>query len=129
MNERRSADVRRTAATLGARHKVLSVADAIDLTVNGPKGPRPVRVSHPDKVYFPELSITKLDVVRYFLSVGDGIIEALRERPTTLERWPGGVVPGVKLTVWKGERGEAFFQKRLPKGAPEWVETARGVPR
>ena len=102
------------------------MAEPIELIVNGPNGSRTVRVSNPDKVYFPELSITKLDVVHYFLSVGDGIIEALRERPTTLERWPGGVVPGARLTVWNGERGQAFFQKRLPKGAPEWVETARG---
>ena len=99
------------------------MAEAIALTVDGPNGPRTVRVSNPDKIYFPELRITKLDVVRYFLSVGEGILHALHERPTTLERWPTGVVPGVKLTIWHGDRGKAFYQKRLPKGAPGWVET------
>jgi len=100
-------------------------SDAIELTVDGPDGPRTVRVSNPDKVYFPELGVTKADVVRYFLAVGDGIVRALHERPTMLERWPGGVVPGAKLSVWMGERGAAFFQRRVPRGAPDWVERAR----
>jgi DNA ligase D len=86
---------------------------------------RSVRVSNPDKVYFPERGFTKRDVVRYFLSVGDGILGALRERPTTLERWPGGVFEGAKLSTRGDNRGDAFYQKRIPKGAPEWVETAR----
>lgn len=84
-----------------------------------------MRVSSPDKVYFAERNITKIDVVRYFLSVGDGILGALRERPTTLERWPGGVFEGAKLSTRQDNRGDAFFQKRVPKGAPEWVQTAR----
>ena len=99
-------------------------SDAIDLTVDGPDGPRTVRISNPDKVYFPELGVTKADVVRYFLTVGDGIMRALLERPTMLERWPGGVVPGAKLSVRMGERGAAFFQRRVPRGAPDWVERA-----
>jgi DNA ligase D len=88
-------------------------------------GGRAVRVSSPDKPYFPELGITKSDVVRYFLSVGDGILGALRDRPTTLERWPGGVFEGAKLSTRADNRGDAFYQKRVPKGAPEYVETAR----
>jgi DNA ligase D len=88
-------------------------------------GPRTVRVSSPDKPYFPELGITKSDVVRYFLSVGDGILGALRDRPTTLERWPGGVFEGAKLSTRADNRGDAFYQKRVPKGAPDFVETAR----
>src|SRR6201991_3567930 len=84
-----------------------------------------VRVSSPDKPYFAELGITKSDVVRYFLSVGDGILGALRERPTTLERWPGGVFEGAKLSTRQDNRGDAFYQKRVPKGAPDWVETAQ----
>jgi DNA ligase D len=84
-----------------------------------------VRVSSPDKPYFPELGITKSDVVRYFLSVGDGILGALRDRPTTLERWPGGVFEGAKLSTRADNRGDAFYQKRVPKGAPPFVETAR----
>ncbi|WP_459722664.1 non-homologous end-joining DNA ligase [Actinophytocola sp. KF-1] len=84
-----------------------------------------VRVSSPDKPYFAELGITKSDVVRYFLSVGDGILGALRDRPTTLERWPGGVFEGAKLSTRADNRGDAFYQKRVPKGAPSFVETAR----
>ncbi|HEX6354091.1 non-homologous end-joining DNA ligase [Actinophytocola sp.] len=84
-----------------------------------------VRVSSPDKPYFKELGVTKSDVVRYFLAVGDGILGALRDRPTTLERWPGGVFEGAKLSTRADSRGDAFYQKRVPKGAPDFVETAR----
>jgi DNA ligase D-like protein (predicted polymerase) len=83
-------------------------------------------VSNPDKVYFPERGITKADVVRYFLSVADGIFGAVRERPTMLERWTAGVRPGAKLATWQG-KGDAFMQRRLPKGAPDWVQSARVV--
>lgn len=101
------------------------MAEATEFTVDGPDGPRAVRVSSPDKVYFPELGVTKADVVRYFLAVGEGILGALRERPTTLERWPGGVFEGAKLSTRGDNRGDAFYQKRIPKGAPDYVETAR----
>ncbi|PSK96983.1 DNA ligase D [Haloactinopolyspora alba] len=87
-------------------------------------GSRQVRVSNPDKVYFPERGLTKRDVVEYFLAVGDGILAALRDRPTTLERWPGGVFEGAKLSTRQDSRGDAFYQKRVPKGAPAWVESA-----
>jgi DNA ligase D len=97
------------------------VTEPVFLDVDG----REVRVSNPDKVYFPERGFTKLDVVRYFLAVGDGILHALRERPTTLERWPSGVIEGAKLSTRQDNRGDAFYQKRVPKGAPSWVETAR----
>ena len=86
---------------------------------------RTVRISNPDKIYFPERGFTKLDVVNYYLAVGDGILRALHHRPTTLERWPGGVVPGARLSTRQDHTGDAFFQKRLPtKGVPEWVESA-----
>jgi DNA ligase D len=99
----------------------MAKATATELEVAG----RTVRISNPDKLYFPERGFTKLDVVRYYLSVGDGILRALRERPTTLERWPGGVVPGAKLSTRADHTGDAFYQKRIPsKGVPEWVETA-----
>ena len=57
---------------------------------------RVVRVSNPDRVYFPGVGagLTKLDVVEYFVAVGPGILAALLDRPTTLERWPGGVFEG-----------------------------------
>ena len=90
---------------------------------------RQVRVSSPDRVIFPATEhtpeITKLGVVEYYLAVGDGILRAVHRRPTTLERWPKGVQPGILLST-RGERGgDAFYQKRIPQGAPEWVETAR----
>lgn len=72
---------------------------------------RVVRVSNPDRVYFPEIGATKLDLVEYYLSVGEGIVNALRERPCMLHRFP------------KGLDGDKVHQKRLPSGAPDWVET------
>ncbi|MEO8887746.1 MAG: non-homologous end-joining DNA ligase [Jatrophihabitantaceae bacterium] len=75
-------------------------------------GTRTVRISNPDRVYFPERGETKLDLAHYYLSVADGIVRALRERPCMLHRYPSGI------------GGEKIYQKRLPKGAPDWVETA-----
>ena len=72
-----------------------------------------VRVSNPDRVYFPDLGLTKLDLVHYYLSVGDGIVRALRERPCMLHRFPDGLA------------GEKVHQKRVPHGAPPWLETVR----
>jgi DNA ligase D len=86
-------------------------------------GERTVKVTNPDKVYFPELGITKREVVEYYLAVGDGIVRALYERPTTMERWPAGVFEGAKLSTRGDNKGDAFFQKRVPKGAPDWVQT------
>ena len=64
--------------------------------------------------------------MEYYISVGPGIMRALRNRPTTLERWPDGVIPGVELTQRTGPPKEAFFQKRIPKGrCARWVPTAR----
>jgi DNA ligase D len=93
---------------------------AVELEV----GNRTVRVTSPDKIYFPEVGLTKLDVVSYVVAVGDGIFPALRDRPVTMERWPGGYRPGVKLSTRSDHHGEAFYQKRAPsKGMPDWVET------
>jgi DNA ligase D-like protein (predicted polymerase) len=90
-----------------------------------PVGDRLVKVTNPDKVYFPETGGTKRDLVEYYLSVADGILRALRDRPTTMERWPAGVFEGAKLSTQQSHGGDAFFQKRVPKGAPDWVKTAR----
>jgi len=76
-------------------------------------GDRTVRISNPDRVYFPVRGETKLDLARYYLAVGDGIVRALRDRPCMLHRFPTGVT------------GEKVHQKRLPQGAPEWVPTVR----
>src|SRR4051794_30220181 len=75
-------------------------------------GARTVRVRNPERVYFATRGETKLDLVKYYLSVGEGIVRALRERPCMLHRYPSGI------------DGEKIYQKRLPKGAPDWVETA-----
>ena len=74
---------------------------------------RIVKVTNPDKVYFSVRGETKLDLVRYYLSVGDGIVRALYERPTQLKRHPGGA------------ESEAIYQKRVPDNRPDWIETAR----
>ena len=65
---------------------------------------RVVRVSNPDRVYFPESGATKLDLVEYYLAVGPGIVNALFERPCMLHRFP------------KGLAGDKVHQKRLPAG-------------
>jgi DNA ligase D len=92
-------------------------------------GGREVRVSNPDRVIFPETErsarVTKLDVVNYYLAVDDGIMRALGRRPTTLERWPKGVHPGIVISTRERGGGDAFFQKRIPRGAPDYVQTAR----
>ncbi|WP_407344718.1 non-homologous end-joining DNA ligase [Pengzhenrongella phosphoraccumulans] len=93
---------------------------AAELEVAG----RTVRVTSPDRVVFPERGLTKLEVVQYFLVVGDGILGALRDRPTTLERWPKGVFEGARLATRTDSTGDAFFQKRVPQGAPDYVQTA-----
>ena len=76
-------------------------------------GEQTVRISNPDRVYFPELGLTKLDLAHYYLSVGDGIVRALRERPCMLHRFPDGLA------------GDKVHQKRVPNGAPPWLETVR----
>jgi DNA ligase D len=72
-----------------------------------------VRITNPDRIYFPELGLTKLDLVNYYLSVSDGIVRALRERPCMLHRFPDGL------------SGDKVHQKRVPHGAPPWLETVR----
>ncbi|GGB83267.1 ATP-dependent DNA ligase [Knoellia flava TL1] len=72
-----------------------------------------VRLSSPERVYFSERGETKLDLANYYISVGDGIVNALRERPTMLHRFPDGV------------DGDKVHQKRVPRGAPPWLETVR----
>jgi DNA ligase D len=92
-------------------------------------GGRELRVSNPDRVIFPPTDrtapVTKLHIVEYYLAVGEGIMRALDHRPTTLERWPKGVYPGMVLSTRDGRQGDAFYQKRVPKGAPDYVEAAQ----
>jgi len=86
-----------------------SKSPAVELEVDD----RVLRISNPDRVYFPARGETKLDLVEYYLSVGEGIVNALFERPCMLHRFPTGV------------SGEKVHQKRLPAGAPPWMETVR----
>ncbi len=76
-------------------------------------GERVVRVTNPERIYFPALGATKLDLVNYYLAVGDGIVNALRQRPCMLHRFPTGI------------SGDKVHQKRLPGGAPPWIGTVR----
>jgi bifunctional non-homologous end joining protein LigD len=71
-----------------------------------------VTVTNPDKVFFPKLGITKLELVQYYLSVAPGAIRGCFDRPTSLKRFPNG------------SDGEFFFQKRVPEPRPEWIQTA-----
>jgi len=73
---------------------------------------REVRLSNPDKVYFPDAGVTKRDLVDYYLAVADVALSRLRDRPGVLKRYVDGII------------GEAFFQKRVPKNVPDWLETA-----
>src|SRR6266851_10478277 len=79
-----------------------SMAAHVDVEV----GERTVRITNPDRMYFPALGQTKLDLVRYYMSVGEGIVRALRDRPCMMHRFPSGVA------------GEKVHQKRVPSGAP-----------
>jgi DNA ligase D len=92
-------------------------------------GGREVRVTSPDRVIFPATDrtgeLTKLDVVNYYVAVEDGIMRALRQRPTTLERWTKGVHPDTVVSTRQQGGGDAFFQKRVPKGAPDYLQTAK----
>ena len=81
----------------------------VELEIEG----RTVKVTNSDKVFYRKLKATKLDHVQYYVSVAEGIVRALYERPTQLKRHPDGA------------EGEAIYQKRVPEKRPEWIETAR----
>ncbi|MBV9399280.1 MAG: DNA polymerase domain-containing protein [Bryobacterales bacterium] len=73
---------------------------------------RDVRITHPDKPYFSkQVRLSKLDLVRYYLSVADGALAGIRDRPIVLKRFVDGA------------EGEAFYQKRAPTSRPEWLRT------
>lgn len=87
--------------------------DAVVLTVPGPHGDREVRISSPGRVIFPEAGITKLDLAKYLVEVGDAFVRANGDRPVSLQRFPDGI------------DGEQFFSKNPPRGTPDYV---RSVP-
>jgi DNA ligase D len=113
--------------TFAIRVELLCMAKITETTVDA--AGRGVRVTNPDRVIFPQTersrAFTKLDIVEYYVAVGDGIMRALGRRPTTLERWPKGVHPGIVLSTRDRGGGDAFYQKRIPKGAPDYVQTAK----
>ena len=84
------------------------MAGPLSLDVGG----RTVSVTHPDKVVFPEPGLTKLDLIRYYLSVSDGALRGIAGRPMILKRFV------------KGISQEAVFQKRAPEKRPDWIEVA-----
>lgn len=91
-------------------------------------GEREVRVSSPDRVIYEATErtppITKLEVCQYFAHVGEAMMRAVGERPTAMERWPDGWREGMRLAVGPQDKGaDGFYQKRLPRGAPDYVET------
>src|SRR5437773_3052101 len=77
------------------------------LSING----RKVQVTHPDKLYFSQALISKLDVVRYYLSVAPGALAGIRDRPIVLKRFVNGA------------EEPAFYQKRAPAQRPSWLRT------
>ena len=83
------------------------MADAEILRIAG----RDVKVSNPTKLYFPRAGITKLDLIHYYLAVGDGALGGIFNRPFVLKRYPDGA------------EGDFFFQKRAPAARPDWVKT------
>src|SRR3989454_2694784 len=72
---------------------------------------REVKISNPDKLFFPKSGHTKLDLVRYYMAVAEGALRGVYGRPMALKRFVNGA------------EGEAFFQKRAPTSRPEWIET------
>lgn len=82
--------------------------DAEILSIDG----RDVRITHPGKLYFSkQRKVSKLDLVRYYLSVAPGALNGIRDRPIVLKRFVNGA------------EGEAFYQKRAPSDAPGWIRT------
>jgi DNA ligase D len=83
------------------------------ISVDGPDGPREMRVSSPSRVLWPELGLTKLDLARYFVDVGEAFIRANGDRPVALQRFSDTV------------DGEQFFSKNPPKGTPDFIRTVK----
>ncbi len=75
-------------------------------------GEREVTITNPAKVFFPETGYTKLDIVNYYLAVGEGALRGVYRRPTVLKRFVNGAA------------AEPFFQKRVPEKRPEWIGSA-----
>lgn len=83
------------------------MADKVSLTLAG----HDVSVSNPQKVFFTRRGETKLDLIDYYVEVEEPLLAAMGGRPTLMQRFPDGA------------SGKSFFQKRVPKGAPDWLDT------
>ncbi len=73
---------------------------------------RELKISSPDKVFFPKTGETKLDLIEFYLAIEDPLMRMMADRPTLMQRFPDGA------------GGKSFYQKRVPKGAPPWLQTA-----
>src|SRR5690242_11114235 len=82
-------------------------AEAVELDIDG----RTVSITSPEKEFFPERGETKLDLVQYYLAVGEPLMRAMGGRPVLMQRFPHGAT------------GTSFFQKRVGDGAPDWLQT------
>jgi bifunctional non-homologous end joining protein LigD len=70
-----------------------------------------VKITNPDKVFWPELGVTKGDLLQYYLDMAPWLVPHLRDRAMVMRRYPDGI------------KGQQFFMKRSPPGKPDWVET------
>jgi DNA ligase D len=100
--------------------------DEAQVEILAEAGPgRVVRISHASRVIFPatELTpaITKLQLVQYIATMREPLMRVLHDRPTTLERWPNGVQPGMRLG--RGMDDGGFYQKHMMRGAPDYVDS------
>ncbi|WP_243062852.1 non-homologous end-joining DNA ligase [Humibacter sp. RRB41] len=91
------------------------MADDVTLEVEGPHGTRAVRISHPERVVYPEPAITKLDLARYILTVSEPFLRANGDRPVSLQRFRDTI------------DGEQFFSKNPPRGAPDFIRSVTVV--
>ena len=90
-------------------HRMAKKVEAEILSIAG----QDVKISNPSKLYFPTAGLSKLQLVQYYLEVGEGALRGIRNRPIVLKRYVHGA------------EGEFFFQKRAPNKRPDWVETVQ----
>ncbi|MGV9409366.1 DNA polymerase domain-containing protein [Nocardia sp. NPDC003693] len=83
------------------------MSDSVEIEVDG----HTVTISNPGKIYFSKREETKLDLVNYYLAVAGPIMNTIKDRPVLLERYPDGA------------GGKSWFQKRVPKSVPSWLQT------
>jgi len=100
-------------------------SDAVKIDAGG----RSVRISSPTRVIYEatdfSAEVTKVMVAEYYVAVADGLMRALDKRPVALERWPKGVREGMVMSTRADSHGDAFYQKRMMRGAPPYVESTR----